>query len=182
MSGFKPLLMKQLLLCIACSLFLSTVFAQKDPEFPKGWVMYLESHHGIATNFQQSPDLFVGFLSITPQVTIVPSHLRLGGTAGLLFTNKRFDGLFGPNLVAKITTLNVKQMGSILNLQLKAEHLWGTNKQKLIGGGIYAELGQLLLIGLSMHRDYGLNYWWFQGGLGYNLLHKKKGPPVDPLN
>lgn len=174
--------MKQRLLCLACSLFVCFAAAQKDPEFPKGWVMYLESHHGIATNFHLSPDLFVGYLSITPQVTIVPSKLRLGGTAGLLLSNKRLDGLFGPNLVLKIKTLNVKQMGSILNLQLKAEHLWSTNKQKLIGGGISAELGQLLLIGLSMHRDYGLNYWWFQFGLGYNLLRKKKGPPADPLN
>jgi hypothetical protein len=174
--------MKQLLTCITCTIFFTAAVAQKDPEFPKGMVMYLESHHGIATNFHYSPDLFVGYLSLTPQVTVVPAHLRLGGTAGLLFNNKRFDGLFGPNLVLKLKTLDVKQMGSILNLQLKLEHLWGTNQQKLIGGGLNAELGQILLIGLSLHRDYGLNYWWFQGGLGFNLLHKKKGPPADPLS
>ncbi len=174
--------MKKLLLIIICSTFILYTSAQKDPEFPKGWVMYLESHHGIASNFHKTPDLFVGYLSITPQVTVVPSKLRLGTTVGLLFTNKKLDGLFGPNLVYKIKTLNVKQMGSILNLQVKAEHLWSTNHQKLIGGGINAELGQLLLIGLSMHRDYGLNYWWFEFGLGYNLLRKKKGPPSDPFN
>jgi hypothetical protein len=174
--------MKQLLSIITCCILFLSVTAQKDPEFPKGAVMYLESHHGIATNFHNSPDLFVGYLGLTPQVTVIPSHLRLGGTAGLLFNNKKFDGLFGPNLALKIKTLNVKQMGSILNLQLKVEYLWGTDKQKLIGGDINVELGQLLLIGLSLHRDYGLNYWWFQGGLGFNLLRKKKGGPADPLS
>ncbi len=174
--------MKRLLTCFIFSLVYINTIAQTDPEFPKGAVMYLESHHGIATNFHNSPDLFVGYLSITPQVTIVPAHLRLGATAGLLFNNKKFDGLFGPNLVLKLKTLDVKPMGSILNLQLKLEHLWGTNKQKLIGGGLSAEIGQIVLIGLSLHRDYGLNYWWFQGGLGYNLLHKKKTAPADPLS
>lgn len=175
--------MKQLLCCSLCCLLFAIGNAQKDTEFPKGAVMYLESHHGLATNFKHySPDLFVGYLSLTPQVTVVPQHLRLGATAGLLFNNKRFDGLFGANAVLKLKTLDVKPMGSLLNLQLKVEHLWGTNKQKLIGGGLNAEIGEIVLIGLSLHRDYGLNYWWFQGGLGFNLLHKKKGPPADPLS
>jgi hypothetical protein len=148
--------------------------AQTDPEFPKGAVFYIEGHHGVATNFHRSPDIFVSGLRANPQITIVPQHLRLGGTAELAFTNKTFYGLFGPTLNWKLKTLNVKPFGSILNLQLQAEHLWGTGKQQLVGGGLKAEVGQLFLLGFMAHRDYNLNYWWFQGGLGFNLIKKKK--------
>lgn len=155
--------------------------AQDDPEFPKGWVFYAEGHHGLSTNFKgSSPDIFVAGLRANPQVTIVPQHLRFGAAAELAFTNKTFYGVFGPTLNWKIKTLNVKSMGSILNLQVQAEHLWGTDKQKLIGGGLKAEVGQLILLGFMIHRDYNLNYWWFQGGLGINLVKKKKDG--DPLN
>jgi len=36
------------------------------------------------------------------------------------------------------------------------------------------------VVGLSAHRDYALNQWWFQAGVGYNLLHKKMAS--DPLD
>ncbi len=153
--------------------------AQDDPELPKGWVFYIEGHHGVSTNFHRSPDIFVSGLRIHPQVTVVPHHLRFGATAELAFTNKTFYGLFGPTLNWKIKTLNVKSFGSILNLQVQAEHLWGTGKQQLIGGGLKAEVGQLFQLGFMVHRDYNLNYWWFQGGLGINLIKKKKDS--DPL-
>jgi hypothetical protein len=83
--------------------------------------------------------------------------------------------------VVKLASLNAKQLGSLLNVQLQLEHLWGTDKQKLLGGLLHAELGQLLVIGLGMHRDYGLNDWWFQGGIGFNLLHKKNKGLQDPM-
>jgi hypothetical protein len=174
--------MKRLLIACYLLLLVIAVQAQKDPEFPKGWVLYLEAHQGIATNFKYTPDLYVGGLQLSPQVTVIESRLRLGASAGLVFNNKKFSGTFGPRLSYKLTTLNLKQFGSLLNLQLEAEHVWGTDKQKLIGGGIKAEIGQLLMTGLTIHREYQYNYWWFQWGFGFNLAHKKKGPPVDPLS
>ncbi|MEO5595134.1 MAG: hypothetical protein ABIR15_16525 [Chitinophagaceae bacterium] len=175
--------MKQLFTGIACLFIFLSARAQKDPEFPKGWVMYLQEHHGIATNFTTSPDLFISGLRLSPQATIVPGLLRLGGTAGAIFNNKKFDGTFGPNAVVKLATMGAPGKGSILNVQLQAEYLWGTNHQKLIGGLLHIELIQLLVVGLSAHRDYGLNTWWFQGGIGYNLLHKKKKDGVfDPFD
>jgi hypothetical protein len=161
-------------IALTCLLF-TPGFAQDDPEFPKGYVFYVEGHHGLSTNFKgSSPDIFVSGLRANPQITVVTHLLRLGGAANLIFTNKTFYGVFGPTVNYKIKTLNVKSMGSILNLQLQAEHLWGTDKQRLIGGGLKAEAGQLILLGFMLHRDYNLNYWWFQGGLGINLKKKKK--------
>jgi hypothetical protein len=177
----KPSMMRRPFLACCCVLLYLAVQAQKDPEFPKGWVLYMEVQQGLATNFTYSPDLYTGGLQLSPQVTIIEQKLRIGADAGLVYTNKQFSGTFGPKVTYKITTLNVKEFGSILNLQLEAAHLWGTNKQKLIGGAVKAEIGQLLLTGLTVYREYQFNYWWFQWGFGFNLAHKKKGPPVDPL-
>jgi hypothetical protein len=181
MNGSKPIRMKQLFTSYACLMIFLSATAQKDPEFPKGCVMYLESQLGTTTRFNTSPDLFLSTLRLSPQVTLVPGYLRLGGTAAAVFNNKKADGTFGPNLVIKLATLNVKPLGSLLNVQLQLEHLWGTDKQKLLGGLLHVELGQLMVIGLSMHRDYGLNDWWFQGGIGYNLLRKKNKKLQDPI-
>jgi hypothetical protein len=173
--------MRQLLtalFCIGC--FYSTL-AQKDPEFPRGWVMYLEGNHGVATNFSSAPDLFVQGLRLAPQATVVPGHIRVGATVSGIFFNKKIDGCFGPNLVFKLASKQAKPMGSLLNIQLQLEHLWGTGDQRLLGGLLHIELGQFLVVGLTMHRDYGLNYWWFQTGLGYNLLRKKRKGLEDPM-
>lgn len=173
--------MKRMFVCCACLILFFSAAAQTDTEFPKGWVMYLQSQLGTTTHSTSSPDLFLSSLRLSPQMTVVPGYLRLGATAAAVFNNKRADGTFGPNLVVKLASVNVQQLGSLLNLQLQLEHLWGTGKQKLLGGLLHAELGQLLIIGLSMHRDYGLNDWWFQGGIGYNLLRKKNKVLQDPM-
>lgn len=175
--------MKKLLILITALSFFQLLTAQQDPEFPKRkWVMYLEAHQGIATNFRNTPDIYVGGLRINPQFTAIAGKLRLGAVAGAVFTNKKTYGTFGPNLSLKLKSLQAKEFGSILNIQLQAEHLWGTGKQKLAGGGIKSEIGQLLMVSITGHRDYHLNYWWWQAGIGFNLLRKKKGPPSDPLN
>jgi hypothetical protein len=155
--------------------------AQSDPEFPKGCVLYLQAHDGMVTNFTTAPDLFIAGLSLSPQVTIVPGLLRIGGTAGAIFNNKKTAGIFGPNLVLKLASVQANSLGSILNLQLQLEHLWGTSQQKLLGGLLQSEIGQFFRLGFSIHRDYGQNSWWFQGGLGYNLLRKKKKGIEDPM-
>jgi hypothetical protein len=173
--------MKPFFTCFICSFILLTARAQKSPEFPKGWVLYLQELHGAVTNFTTSPDLFVSSLRLSPQVTVVPGHLRLGGSAAAVFNNKKLEGTFGPNLVVNLLSPNVKNLGTILNIQLQGEYLWGTiSNQRLIGGLLNIEIGQVAVIGLSMHRDYVLNDWWFQAGFGYNLLHKKKGLQ-DPM-
>jgi hypothetical protein len=173
--------MKQLFAFPVCLIIFFSASAQKTPEFPKGWVMYLEEYHGAATNFTVSPDLFISALRLVPQVTVVPGHLRLGGTMGAVFNNKKLEGTFGPNLAVNLFAPDIKKLGSAFNAQLQAEYLWGTiNNQRLIGGLINIEIGQLAIIGLSVHRDYVFNYWWFQGGFGYNLLHKKI--PRDPMS
>ena len=152
-------------------------------EFPKGWVLYGEASQGISTNFKSAPDLYVGSFELNPMATVVPSHLRLGGVAGLLFTDKKLDGIFGPRLAWNLSTLKVSEFGSFANLQLQLDALWGTSSQRLIGGGPKLEIARLLTLGITAHRDYNLNDWWFRMSVGYNFLHKKKSTtPHDPFN
>lgn len=174
--------MKKSLIGILSSIIFLSAYAQKDPEFPKGFVLYLHAQDGMVTNFTTAPDLFVAGLGLTPQVTVIPGYLRLGATASAVFNNKKLDGLFGPNIGIKLASLKASNLGSILNLQLQLDHLWGTTHQKLLGGALQSEIGQILKISFSAHRDYGMNDWWFQGGIGFNLLHKKRKKLEDPMD
>jgi len=152
-------------------------------EFPKGWVLYGEGLQGISTNFGAAPDLYTGSLELSPMTTVVESHLRLGGVAGLLFTNKKLDGIFGPRLAWKLKDFTVSEFGSVANLQLQLEAIWGTSNQRLIGGGPKLEIAKFVTIGITAHRDYHLNDWWFRLGVGYNFLHKKRSStPHDPFD
>ena len=173
----KRLLCNTVLFFLAASSF--SAYAQE--EFPKGWVMYAEATQGAVTSFHARPDLYVGTLQVSPQVTLIPDYLRLSAIGGIAFSNKRLFGLYGAGLNIKLATIRFEPFGSLLNLQAQLQHLWGTKDQKLAGGGLKAELGQIILVGISAHRDYGLHQWWLQSGIGFNLVHKKKSASQDPF-
>ena len=159
------------------------IIAQEDPEFPRGGVFYLSAQHGVKTGFDENPDLFVGGVGISGQITLIPSHLRGGFYGDLAFTNKRFTFLVGPKLAWKIKTFQVKPLGSVFNLQLQAEFLKGSFGEKLLGGSVGLEIFQLFMIQVMTHRDLENQDWWFRAGLGWNLLHKKRRSATgsDPL-
>jgi hypothetical protein len=169
-----------LLLCIACSFHY--LHAQADPEFRKDqWVLYLEGHQGLATNFTHAPDIYVGNIRMCPQITVVPSKLRIGVIAGGLLINKNIDGLIGASLTYKLSTLHLRTFGSLLNIQLQAEQLWATHHQQLAGLAIKTEIGQIAIFSISGHRDYYGNAWWWQTGVGYNIWGRRKAKVTDPL-
>ena len=145
--------------------------------------MYLEAQQGMSTTFDNAPDLYLFSLGISPEATIVPGHLRLGARAALLYAYKDISAVVGPKLAWKLKTFNLGQFGSLFNLQLQLEHLWGSDNQRLVGGGPVIEAGQILSFSLTAHRDYHFNYWWFRTGIGFNLLHKKKKSlrDMDPM-
>ena len=172
-------LLRNMVLFFITAPFLS---AQAQEEFPKGWVMYGEALQGAVTSFHARPDLYVGNLQLSPQVTLVPDYLRLSAIGGIAFYNKHWYGTYGAGLNFKLATIRFEPFGSLLNLQAQLQHLWGTKDQKLVGGGIKAELGQIILLGISAHRDYGLHEWWLQSGIGFNFLHKKKSASQDPFD
>lgn len=160
----------------------SISYAQSDPEFPKGFIMYGKLHSGMVTNFTSAPDLYTGGFQLAPQVTVVPHLLRVGIIAGAFYTNKKINGEFGPSLSLKLKTLHARlqgeQVGSFGNINLLIDHLWGTGKQRLLGGGIIFDAGNLITVGLTGHRDYNLKTWWFQTEVGIRLSKKKKKPEI----
>lgn len=157
-------------------------FAQSDPEFPKGFIMYAKMHSGMVTDFSSGPDLFTGGIQLAPQVTVVPHVLRAGLIADAFYTSKKIQAAFGPSLSLKLKTFNANmqgaQIGSIGNINLLIDHLWGTGKQRLIGGGVIMDLGNLITVGLTSHRDYQLKTWWFQTEVGIRISKKKKNPVI----
>lgn len=154
-----------------------TAFAQ-DPEFPKKeFIMHLGLHSGLVTNFHGAvPDLFVGGMQLVPQFTVIENHLRLGAIGDVYYTGKKIQAAIGPTVSLKLKTFDLKKLGSGGNINLSLDHLWGTEKQRLLGAGINAELLNLIVMGISVHRDYNLNSWWFQSSFGFRIS-KVKQPP-----
>ena len=148
-----------------------------DTEFRKGWATYLKLDNGLITNFHSAPDLYAGGLQVNPQITVIQHKLRLGATAGFVYANKKISGLFGPSVAFKLKSFNLKNLAGLANLQLIGEHNWGTEKQRLVGGGLGLELLQKAILSLTAHRDYKLNTWWLQSHIGIRLKKNKNKVP-----
>jgi hypothetical protein len=149
-------------------------FAQKDTEYPTGFIMHAKLHNGMVTNFKQGVDLYVGGIQLVPQFTVVKNKMRAGIVAGAFYSGKTLDGQFGINTSVKLKTIKALVFGSAANVNLSAEHLWGTSKQKLIGGGINLDLLNKLVLSLTTHRDYEFKTWWLQTSIGIRISKKKK--------
>ncbi len=166
------------------SILLFSCFAfrglSQDTEFTKGFVLHSKLHSGMITDFHRGVDLYVGGFQLVPQVTLLPGKLRGGVVAGAFYAGKSFEGQFGPTLAVKLKTFNAGPFGSAANLHLTGEHLWGTGKQKLAGGGIHVDLLNKLVLGITAHRDYEFNTWWLQSSLGLRLSRIKK--TTEPFN
>ncbi len=177
--------MKFLYLIILIAPFLLPPERTLGQEFPRGWVMYADASQGLSTSFKQYTNYYVGELQLQPAYTVIPEHLRLGGNIGMAYTGDNLDGIFGVHLALLVKSLQVNLAGpsTLMNIQVQAEQLWGTHQQQMFGLVLKAEMFQLTEIFLSGHRDYNLNNWWFQFGVGYNLFHKKTSKePHDPFH
>ena len=167
-------------MCFAI-LFIATsgyIHAQNDTEFPKGFIMYAKLHNGMVTDLKVHPDLYVGGVQLAPQLTVIEHTLRAGIIADGFYTDKRIDGAFGPSLSLKIKTfkaaLQGAPIGSIGNINLIVSHVWGSGHQRLLGGGVIADLGNIITIGITAHKDYFLNTWWFQNEIGVRISKPHK--------
>ena len=126
-----------LLLLVCCK-----ALAQQDTEFPREFIMHLKLHNGMVTNFKGgSPDMYAGGIQLIPQYTIVPKLLRGGVIVDGFYTGKKLQAAVGPTLSIKLKTLHVNPFGSAGNIHINIDHLWGTEHQRLLGGGINADIG-----------------------------------------
>ena len=171
--------MKSAALITLLLLFSFRVFAQ-DPEFPKGeFIMHLNLHSGMVTTFNSNtPDLYTGGVQLVPQYTFITHLMRGGVIADAFYTNKSVQGAFGPTLSIKLKTLMAQPYGSLGNINLSIDHLWGTGRQRLVGGGLNADIANLFMLGISLQKDYGLHNWWLQSNLAFRISKKKKINPI----
>ena len=162
------------IILFSCILFVQHCKAQYDTEFPKGFIMHAKLHNGMITDFKTGADLYVGGVQLVPQLTVLEHKLRAGIVVGTFYAGKVLEGQFGINTTVKIKTINALVFGGAANINLSAEHLWGTGKQKLIGGGINADVLNKVVLAFTAHRDYEFKTWWLQMSLGIRVSKKKK--------
>ncbi|MDF2382614.1 hypothetical protein JMG10_14125 [Nostoc ellipsosporum NOK] len=160
---------------LICLLLITRFVAAQlpDPEFPPGFILYARLHNGLLTKMSSTPDRYAGGLQLVPLVTVVPHRLRAGATAGLYYADHKVQALAGPSLALKIRTLRASFFGSAGNVQLSADHWWGTRGQSFAGGGLHLDLGNILVLGLSAHRDYRRGDWLLQQTLAVRISRKK---------
>jgi hypothetical protein len=173
--------MQKTILLLLLGFYLQSNAQQPPLEFDKGWVLNLELLQGFS-KAKKTPELYLADVRLSPQWTIAPGILRAGITGGLLYNNTKLAAFAGPNAALNIKTLKTKPgslNGSILNVQLLVEHLWGTEQQRLLGGGLRTEIGKMLLLSILTHRDYNLNYWNVEFGVGINFIRKKLGTAIN---
>ena len=160
-------------------LFSSGLFAQ-DTEFPKGFIMHLKLHNGLVTTFNSAPDLYVGGIQLVPEVTAIEHLMRVGIIADGFYTDKKIQGAAGPTLSLKLKTFKAGFYGSAGNIHLIANHLWGTSGERLVSGGLVADVLNKITFGITTHRDYNLDTWWFQSELGFRISKPQK--PKEAFN
>lgn len=146
-----------------------------DPEFPKEYIMHVKLHNGMVTDFNgETPDQYTGGIQLVPQYTFVPHLLRGGVILDAYYTGKKLQAAVGPTLSIKLLTLRAKPFGSLGNLHLNIDHLWGSEHQQLLGGGINADIGNWIVIAFTGHRDYNLNTWWLQNSIAIRISKVKR--------
>lgn len=160
--------------------FLNIYLFAVAQEFPKGeWTVHAGVATGMITNFKgNSPDLHTVYVPVKVQYTFLEDLLRGGLLIGPNYYGKRAGAMAGPTVSVKIKTFRAGSAGSLGNLHLSFEHLWGTENEKLAGGGIHADLGNKLVAGLQLHRDHQHNNWWIMPVLAIRLNKVKQ--PEEP--
>ena len=153
----------------------------QDPEFAKGFIMHLRLHNGMMTNFHGSAsDQYVGGIQLVPQLTLIEHKLRGGIIADGFYAGKKIQAAFGPTVSLKLKSIHAGPLGSAANIHLNFDYLIGTEKERLIGGGINADILNWVVIGISVHRDYNLNTWWFQNSVAIRISKIKKDKNIIP--
>ncbi len=161
-------------LLISFSFRVAAQASKDEPEFSKEFIMHLKLHNGVITNFHGTyPDQYVGGIQVIPQVTLINHKLRGGVIVDGFYAGKKFQAAFGPTVSLMVKSFHAGPLGTAGNLHLNFDYLFGTEKEQLIGGGINAEIGKWIIIGLSAHRDYNLNTWWIQNSVAVRITKVK---------
>lgn len=167
--------MRHLIITAVLLTFSFQLSAQADPEFPKEFIMHLKLHNGMVTNFKSSvADQYTGGVQLIPQYTLWVNKIRGGVIADLVYTGKKLQAAFGPTVSLKLKSFKAGPLGSAANLHLNFDYLLGTEHERLVGGGINADLLNWIVIGFSAHRDHNLNTWWFQNSIAIRINKVKK--------
>lgn len=153
-------------------LLLALSLSASGQDFNEKMVLPIELSQGFIKS-RATPELFVGQLSLAPQWKLIDRTLRAGLIAGGFFTAGNIYGLAGPQLALKIARLGKVFTADAGNVHLSANYQFGTRQQQLVGGGIHADLAEILILSLKYQRDVHNQANWFQFGIAYHLFREK---------
>jgi hypothetical protein len=163
---------------LLCLLVISdSVLAQAITEFKKGYVVPLEIHQGFLKS-SNTPELYLIGIQVAPQWTIWEKHLRLGPSIGGYYSADKITGVIGPRATIKLLEGPRAINSATFNVHLLTEYLFGTDKQRLLGGGVGGELyrifGRNVSLTIQYHRDLQNNVSMFRTGLSISLDKYKR--------
>ena len=152
-----------------------TCFPQdhQDSEFTKGYIFPVGLKSGLVTTFDKKPALFIGSVFVNPQWIVKKNLIRLGPELSLAYSSNKISALMGVTTAIKVKTLG-GLLGSYANVYLQPSAQWGTDKQKLLGLAVGAEVFKLIHVQLRCDRDYNFNNWQFQSGVAINIFKTKE--------
>ncbi|HSI75243.1 MAG TPA: hypothetical protein VK957_05100 [Lunatimonas sp.] len=142
-------------------------------EFKNEGILHLKIHNGMVSDFTMAPELYIGGIQVAWQYGVVPGRVRLGATGGGFYTGKKVQALAGPTAALLLKSFGAADFGTAGNLHLSVEHLWGSEKQKLAGAGLHADLLNRLVLGLISHYDFEWKNWWIQSVIAIRLSKPK---------
>jgi hypothetical protein len=164
-------------LSIVLSLFLTKVYTQ---EIPRGFVLPVEVTQGFRSVPGMNNQFYIAALRIQPMHAVLDNNVRIGLTASLDYSNPTVDLLAGPRLSYRIMN-NMTLLGSIFNLQICGESLWGTREHKLWGLGGVLEGGPVIIT-IRGNHEYEFKEFWFEASVGLNIDTFFKKKDEDPLH
>jgi hypothetical protein len=165
---------------ISISIILSLELPLHSQEIPRGFVMPVELSQGFRVPEGATNQLYLAALRIEPMYAFLGNNMRGGVAASAEYTNPQLDWFIGPRLSYRLIS-NMGAVGSLYNVQVCTEALWGTRDHKLWGLGLVVE-GDPIIFSVRGSHEYEFKEFWFEASIGVNLdvfLRKKN---EDPFN
>ncbi len=136
-------------------------------EIGRGFVLPVTFGQGFRSSSNMDAELYLATVRTQPSITLPGNKVRLGLTGLGTYANPGVDVVLGPAAALRLYTKNT-DFGTLFNVQLTAEALWGTSATKLWSGGFLVELNPVLF-SFRFFREYEHRENWLEAGIGVNL-------------
>ncbi len=167
--------MKTVCLCTLYVCLTVSVFAQDiETEFEAGFSHHFELGVGARDVWQyKHPRRYFNSLQYAPTFTLPGNWFRIAPMIGAMYPGNEINFVWGLKSAYRIQTGNLNGLGSLYNIHLVAEG-WRNEGSYLFGGGVGAELGQLVTVSFKNLYHTESNEIWSMLSMGVVLYPRKQ--------